>query len=205
MVGSHGRSHPGVNPVDENTELLEAEHETQNSGLGRNNGEPKQEGEIPQELLRKYILYAREKCRPKLYQIDQDKVARLFADMRRESLATGAYPITVSYFPSLFVLSHMLIKSRSVISKLSCVSPRRSVRCVSLSTVRRRISIVPSLLQLILSSAPRRCHVRRRWPEHLRSIHLLDRRVRRQRARVTLNVLPRWAPKMTERRTWSKE
>jgi DNA replication licensing factor MCM2 len=56
---------------------------------------PVQEGEIPQELLRKYILYAREKCRPKLYQIDQDKVARLFADMRRESLATGAYPITV--------------------------------------------------------------------------------------------------------------
>jgi DNA replication licensing factor MCM2 len=59
---------------------------------------PLQEGEIPQELLRKYILYAREKCRPKLYQIDQDKVARLFADMRRESLATGAYPITVSPF-----------------------------------------------------------------------------------------------------------
>jgi DNA replication licensing factor MCM2 len=53
------------------------------------------EGEIPQELLRKYILYARERCHPKLYQIDQDKVARLFADMRRESLATGAYPITV--------------------------------------------------------------------------------------------------------------
>jgi DNA replication licensing factor MCM2 len=60
------------------------------------------EGEIPQELLRKYILYARERCHPKLYQIDQDKVARLFADMRRESLATGAYPITVSNpFPSL--------------------------------------------------------------------------------------------------------
>jgi len=52
-------------------------------------------GAISQELLRKYILYARERVRPKLYQIDQDKIARLFADMRRESLATGAYPITV--------------------------------------------------------------------------------------------------------------
>ena len=51
---------------------------------------------IPQALLRKYILYARERCTPKLYQMDQDKVARLFSDMRRESLATGAYPITVS-------------------------------------------------------------------------------------------------------------
>jgi DNA replication licensing factor MCM2 len=65
---------------------------------------PVQEGEIPQELLRKYILYAREKCRPKLYQIDQDKVARLFADMRRESLATGAYPITVSPLSFPFAL-----------------------------------------------------------------------------------------------------
>jgi DNA replication licensing factor MCM2 len=65
--------------------------------------EEEKEGEIPQELLRKYILYAREHCHPKLYQIDQDKVARLFADMRRESLATGAYPITVSF--SLFDLS----------------------------------------------------------------------------------------------------
>jgi DNA replication licensing factor MCM2 len=65
--------------------------------------EEEKEGEIPQELLRKYILYAREHCHPKLYQIDQDKVARLFADMRRESLATGAYPITVSF--SLFDVS----------------------------------------------------------------------------------------------------
>ncbi|KAF7588488.1 MCM DNA helicase complex subunit [Aspergillus hancockii] len=62
--------------------------------------EEEKEGEISQELLRKYILYARERCHPKLYQIDQDKVARLFADMRRESLATGAYPITVSPSPS---------------------------------------------------------------------------------------------------------
>ncbi|KAK0870008.1 MCM DNA helicase complex subunit [Friedmanniomyces endolithicus] len=52
---------------------------------------------ILQELLRKHILYAREHCRPKLYQIDQDKIARLFADMRRESLAPGAYPITETF------------------------------------------------------------------------------------------------------------
>lgn len=65
------------------------------------------QGEIPQELLRKYILYARERCRPRLYQIDQDKIARLFADMRRESLATGAYPITVSSF--LFITNSFIV------------------------------------------------------------------------------------------------
>jgi DNA replication licensing factor MCM2 len=54
-------------------------------------------GGIPQDLLRKYIVFARKECRPKLYQIDQNKVAEVFADMRRESLATGAYPITVRH------------------------------------------------------------------------------------------------------------
>jgi len=99
VVNSHGRAHPSANAVDQNQNAMETEHAEGVREQGLNNGEPKQEGEIPQELLRKYILYARERVRPKLYQIDQDKVARLFADMRRESLATGAYPITVCLFP----------------------------------------------------------------------------------------------------------
>lgn len=97
VVSSHGRAHPAANSSDENQGAMETEHSDGVRGMGVNGGEPRQEGEIEQELLRKYILYAREKCRPKLYQIDQDKVARLFADMRRESLATGAYPITVRF------------------------------------------------------------------------------------------------------------
>ena len=96
VVNSHGRAHPSANSTDANQNAMELEHNEEIRDQQVNGGEPKQEGEIPQELLRKYILYARERCSPKLYQIDQDKVARLFADMRRESLATGAYPITVS-------------------------------------------------------------------------------------------------------------
>ena len=85
VVGSHGRSHPSTQ-ASETQNTMEVDQEL----------EAKQEGEIPQELLRKYILYARERCSPKLYNIDEEKVSKLFADMRRESLATGAYPITVS-------------------------------------------------------------------------------------------------------------
>ena len=94
VVNSHGRAHPMGDSAKGNakdkpaTNGMEVDGETQQL--------TSQKGEISQELLRKYILYAREKVRPKLYQIDQDKIARLFADMRRESLATGAYPITVS-------------------------------------------------------------------------------------------------------------
>ena len=105
VVNSHGRAHPSANSTDANQTGMDIEHSTDIRSQQINGGEPKQEGEIPQELLRKYILYARENCTPKLYQIDQDKVARLFADMRRESLATGAYPITVSPFQDISLIS----------------------------------------------------------------------------------------------------
>lgn len=45
---------------------------------------------IPQDLLRKYIIYAREKVHPKLHQMDQDKVAKLYGELRRESLVSLA-------------------------------------------------------------------------------------------------------------------
>lgn len=146
VVNSHGRAHPSANSIDANQGAMETEHADEVQEQGLNNGEPKQEGEIPQELLRKYILYAREKCRPKLYQIDQDKVARLFADMRRESLATGAYPITVSchllLYPSPKSQQYTDAARRSVIWKPSCASVRPSARCGFRSTAPRPTSTV---------------------------------------------------------------
>jgi len=74
---------------------------------------------IPQEFLKKYITYCRESIRPKLQQIDQDKVARLYASLRKESMVihivlrleihlyiiifkrTGSVPITVRHIESL--------------------------------------------------------------------------------------------------------
>ncbi|KAF2835582.1 minichromosome maintenance protein MCM [Patellaria atrata CBS 101060] len=110
VVNSHGRAHPlgqaqGANGTQTQTQSMDIDSEEDSQVQ-------KQEGEINQELLRKYILYAREKCRPKLYQIDQDKIARLFADMRRESLATGAYPITVRHLEAIMRISESFCKMR---------------------------------------------------------------------------------------------
>ena len=41
---------------------------------------------IPQDLLKKYIIYAKEKVHPKLNKMDQDKVAKMYAELRRESM-----------------------------------------------------------------------------------------------------------------------
>ncbi len=43
---------------------------------------------IPQEMLKKYIIYAKEKAHPKLHQMDQDKVAKMYSDLRRESMVS---------------------------------------------------------------------------------------------------------------------
>ncbi len=83
VVGSHIRHHPSSTPVVENGEGEESPghaHPVTHKGV-----EP-----IPQELLKKYIIYSKEKVRPKLHQMDQDKVAKLYADLRKESMVKTA-------------------------------------------------------------------------------------------------------------------
>jgi DNA replication licensing factor MCM2 len=94
VVGSHTRSHPDF---DEETDevnvatVLDADI-------------------IPQDLLKKYIMYARTHLRPKLQSLDQDRMARLYADLRRESLSTGSYPITVRHLESMIRMAEASAK-----------------------------------------------------------------------------------------------
>ena len=41
---------------------------------------------IPQDLLKKYIIYAKDKVTPNLLNMDQDKVSKMFAALRKESM-----------------------------------------------------------------------------------------------------------------------
>lgn len=38
---------------------------------------------LPQDLLRKYITYAKQHCRPVLQQADYDRILRLYAALRQ--------------------------------------------------------------------------------------------------------------------------
>lgn len=76
VVGSHVRHHPS-NKEEE--------------GLGGGTPEPAMPNTygvepLPQEVLKKYIIYAKEKVHPKLNQMDQDKVAKMYSDLRKESM-----------------------------------------------------------------------------------------------------------------------
>merc|ERR1712226_506625 len=94
VVGSHMRNHPMAEELDvERMENIEKRlaSATNLSGVEK----------IPQDLLKKYILYAREKVHPKLHDMDQDKVAKMYSDLRRESMATGSVPNTVRHIESM--------------------------------------------------------------------------------------------------------
>lgn len=60
-------------------------------------------GVIDQDLLRKYIQYARTNVRPDLRgnAFDQEKVASLYVALRRESAASGGVPIAVRHVESI--------------------------------------------------------------------------------------------------------
>lgn len=89
VVQSHIRHHP-ANVVEEGILVTEDE-------------DPDMQGveKIPQNLLRKYILYAKDRIHPKLHNMDQDKIAKMYSDLRRESMATGSVPITVRHIESM--------------------------------------------------------------------------------------------------------
>lgn len=67
---------------------------------------------IKQEFLMKYIHYARTKIFPKLQQVEQDKIARVYADLRHQSKQTGSFPITVRHFESIIRTAEAFAKMR---------------------------------------------------------------------------------------------
>ena len=88
VVASHMTSHPRADEEDQ--ENMKRTEETLASTSSLSGVE-----KIPQELLKKYLTYAREKIHPKLHNMDQDKVAKMYTNLRQESMKTGSIPITV--------------------------------------------------------------------------------------------------------------
>ncbi|XP_072765242.1 DNA replication licensing factor Mcm2 [Anoplolepis gracilipes] len=94
VVNSHIKHHP---TSTERTQAVELDPVTQRLC-------------IPQDLLKKYIVYAKQNVHPKLTNIDQDKVAKLYSQLRQESLATGSLPITVRHIESIIRMSEASAK-----------------------------------------------------------------------------------------------
>jgi len=92
VVNSHVKHHPNAEPGTSEEDILAVVEQ------------PKFEL-IPQELLKKYIIYAKDKVKPNLQNMDQDKVSKMFSALRRESMITGSIPITVRHIESMIRMS----------------------------------------------------------------------------------------------------
>ena len=60
---------------------------------------------LPQELLKKYLLYAKRNLHPKLRDIDTAKITSFYTALRREAASVGGLPIGVRHIESILRMS----------------------------------------------------------------------------------------------------
>ena len=105
VVRSHIKHHPSVTQEEINRinemSLNEAFEQAENEE-NRNEQEINADIEaIPQDLLKKYIMYARDSIHPKLTRVDSEKITKLYSELRRESYLTGSIPVTMRHVESI--------------------------------------------------------------------------------------------------------
>jgi len=68
------------------------------------------EEQISQDLLRKYIIYAKRNCNPDLSKINREKISSFYADLRQKSMEGGGIPIAVRHIESLLRMAEARAK-----------------------------------------------------------------------------------------------
>mmetsp|Transcript_147042 Transcript_147042/g.409649 ORF Transcript_147042/g.409649 Transcript_147042/m.409649 type:complete len:894 (-) Transcript_147042:247-2928(-) len=92
VVCSHIRAHPEATADDKRLQP-----KLQQKGL--------QTQPIDQDLLQKYIVYARTRVHPKWGDVDQEKLANFYKDIRAEAFRTGGAPMTARHVDSIVRLA----------------------------------------------------------------------------------------------------
>ncbi|KAI5186278.1 DNA replication licensing factor MCM2 [Nematocida homosporus] len=84
--------------------IISSHNHNQNSHLSQNQNQ-KTTSIISQDLLRKYVAYARERVHPQSSPLDAERIASLYATLRKESNVPGSVPITVRHIESIVRIS----------------------------------------------------------------------------------------------------
>jgi len=94
VVCSHIRSHPEASADDK---LIQPRL--------KQNTPTAQAKPIDQDLLQKYIVYARTRVFPKISDLDQEKLASFYSDIRAEAFRSGGAPMTARHIDSIVRLA----------------------------------------------------------------------------------------------------
>lgn len=65
---------------------------------------------LDQDTLKKYITFARASCKPILHNVDLEKIASLYADLRKQSASSGGVPIAVRHIESVMRMAEASAK-----------------------------------------------------------------------------------------------
>lgn len=85
VINSHIKNHPD-NVKIEKEDLM---YEQVNNILLKEDANSRPKDGIPQDLLKKYIIYARKFIKPKLTAINNDKITKFYTSLRQESNISG--------------------------------------------------------------------------------------------------------------------
>jgi len=98
------KCHPNFNE-EQKSQLLEEKSNNENP--------------IPQDMLKKYILYAKRVVHPKIQADDREKIAQFYTDLRKESSLVGGLAIGVRHIESILRMAEASAKMhlRNQVSK----------------------------------------------------------------------------------------
>lgn len=110
VVNSHMKSHPDHQESDSEDETDgdeegsrddHMEHSHHNHGNSKNGFSEDGPDPIDQAMLKKYIMYAKSFVKPVLHDVDSEKIASLYAELRTQSTISGGVPIAVRHIESM--------------------------------------------------------------------------------------------------------
>lgn len=104
VVDSHMRSHPQLRETENMMDFEGGEEDAEQQDVGQDFSDSGVQL-IPQQLLRKYLLYAKNTVTPKLTNMDKEKISSLYIDLRKESMSSGGMPIALRHLESIVRLS----------------------------------------------------------------------------------------------------
>eukprot|EP01071_Lankesteria_metandrocarpae_P005353 Lankesteria_metandrocarpae@DN3967_c0_g1_i4.p1 len=116
VITSHMRSHPDIDLIKradlEANNLQQTQRRVRRLNKNTENDWVTGSGLIPNEVLKKYIFYARKNCFPEIRSADQAKLADFYSQIRQTAIKCGGIPMTVRHLESMIRMATANAKIR---------------------------------------------------------------------------------------------